>query len=507
MASLNSVTQWDEEVDVLICGFGCAGASAAIEAHDSRPDARILVVEKAPREFAGGNCRVSGQSLLISKHKEALKDYQRKMSEANPTSEDLLDEWAERMVNLEPWIQQIAADAGQEFLRGTGFSERDAVLEFPEFGARDAVAYTATILPIPSGVWLALKANVEKRSIPIWFDAPLVDLIQDPDTLEVFGAWVNHEGTRKAVRARRGVIVAVGGYEASPQMQRDYYGLSDVVPLGTPYNSGDGLRIMQKAGADMWHLRNQGQSGGIWPGIRQPHQRTCYLRNFMLPAFSWFDIDSTGRRFYNEANELQLTHYKEKKHGRFVDVPLHTAYPVYMIFDESTRLAGKLVLEVMTWSAVVTAEEWSDDNAREIESGLIRKADTIAELAGLIGIDPGVLEAEVARYNAACAAGHDDAHGRNPDTLLPVANGPFHAVPITPAIVCTGGGARRDMDGHVFGHDGEIIPRLFEAGELGSFISDLYQNGSYLTEAMITGRGAARAAMALQPSQLPGGAA
>ncbi|WP_373489813.1 hypothetical protein [Parasphingorhabdus sp.] len=47
-----------------------------------------------------------------------------------------------------------------------------------------------------------------------------------------------------------------------------------------------------------------------------------------------------------------------------------------------------------------------------------------------------------------------------------------------------------------------VIPRLFEAGELGSFISDLYQNGSYLTEAMITGRGAARAALALEPLAL-----
>ena len=56
----------------------------------------------------------------------------------------------------------------------------------------------------------------------------------------------------------------------------------------------------------------------------------------------------------------------------------------------------------------------------------------------------------------------------------------------------------------VFDHHGNVIPRLLEAGELGSMFSDLYQNGSYLTEAMITGRGAARSALALQPSILPG---
>lgn len=499
MASLNSVKSWDEEVDVLICGFGCAGASAAIEAHDVDPSARVLLIEKAPQEFAGGNCRVSGQSLLISKNKEALKDYQRSMSTANPIPEDLLDEWAERMVNLEPWIQKVAEDAGAEFLRGTGFTERDAVLEFPELGARDAVAYTSTIIPIPSGVWLALKANVEKRNVPVWFDTPLVDLIQDPDTLEVFGAWVEHNGVRKAVRAMRGVIMAVGGYEADLQMQKDYYGLSDVRPLGTPYNTGDGVRIMQKAGAEMWHLRNQGQSGGIWPGIKRPEHETSYLRNFLLPAFSWMDVDSTGHRFYGETNELQLTHYKHKKHGRWVDVPLNTAHPVHMIFDESTRMAGKLVLEIMTWSAVVKTDAWSEDNSDEIASGLIKKASSIEELAPQINLDPGVLSAEVAAYNAICAAGEDKIHGRNPDTLLPIANGPFYAVQLTPAIVCTGGGARRDMDGHVFDHNGTHISRLFEAGELGSMFSDLYQNGSYLTEAMITGRGAARSALAMAP--------
>ena len=113
-----------------------------------------------------------------------------------------------------------------------------------------------------------------------------------------------------------------------------------------------------------------------------------------------------------------------------------------------------------------------------------------------------MLKQQVERYNASCAAGQDENHERSADTLLPLSNGPFYALPITPTIVCTGGGAKRDMQGHVFDHQGKVIPRLFEAGELGSFISDLYQNGSYLTEAMITGRGAARSALALQPAAI-----
>jgi len=503
MASLDSVQKWDTECDVLICGFGCAGAAAAIEAADTDPGARLLIVEKAPAEFVGGNARVSGQSLLISKNAEALKTYHRAMSANNPVAEELLEEWASRMVALEPWIEKMATDVGSEYLHGTGWSTRDVVLEFPEFGAAEAVQHTATILPVPSGVWLALKANVDKRGVPVWYEAPVVDLIQDPDTLEVFGAWIEHQGKRKAVRATRGVIMAVGGYEASPDMQRNYYGLGNVKPLGTPYNTGDGVRIMQKAGAEMWHMRNPGQSGGIWPGIYDPQQQTSYLRNFLLPSFSWVDVNSEGRRFYGETNELQLTHFKMKSNGRWVDVPLHIADPVHMVFDETTRQAGRLVMQIMTWSAVVNdplnGRQWSEDNAAEIEAGLVVKAATIEELATKIGLDPAVLVAEIQAYNAACDAGVDADHERRPETLQPIINGPYYAVRLTPAIVCTGGGAKRDMDGRVYDHHGRAIPRLFEAGELGSFISDLYQNGSYLTEAMITGRGAARSALAEVP--------
>jgi hypothetical protein len=173
-----------------------------------------------------------------------------------------------------------------------------------------------------------------------------------------------------------------------------------------------------------------------------------------------------------------------------------------MIFDENTRCAGKLVLEVMTWSSVVRQYPWSEDNCAEVESGLIKTADNIASLATQIGLDPEVLSAEVDSYNAACDAGVDTVHARNPETLLPIANGPFYAVLITPSIVCTGGGARRNLDGQVFDHRGSTIPRLHEAGELGSMFSDLYQNGSYLTEAMITGRRSARAALALAPTEI-----
>lgn len=500
MASLASVTTWHERYDLVIAGFGLAAMSAAIEAHDLDPDISILILEKANEAETGGNTRVAGQSLLISKNAEVLAEYQRKMSVSNPIPEDMLVPWSEAMVALEPWIQERAAEAGAQYIHGTGFSERDAVLEFPEFGAREAVHCTATILPIPSGVYLAFRENIRRRPrIQIAYETPVTDLIQDPDSLEVFGVVAQRNGERINIRANRGVVMATGGFEANLDMQRNYFGLSNPAPLGTPHNTGDGLKILQKAGADMWHLRNQGQSGGIWPGYRPEGWTNGFLRTFFWQSFSWIEVDANTERFYNETAELQLTHYKEKKHGQWVDTPHHRAQPVHMIFDAITCQHNKLVTEVMSWNPVVRGYQWSDDNSAEVEKGWIQKADTIEELAVLIGRDPARLRAAVDRYNAACEAGEDPDFGRNPDTLYPIAQGPFYAWRIDPVIVCTGGGARRNIKSEVLDHHGAPIPRLYEAGELGSMFSDLYQNGSYLTEAMISGRAAGREIVGLAP--------
>ena len=493
MASLNSITQWDQQYDLVIAGFGLAAMSAAIEAHDLDPDVSILILEKSNEAESGGNTRVAGQSLLISKNAKALAEYQRRMSEANPIPEDMLVPWSEAMVELESWIQARAEEAGAQYIHGTGFSERDAVLEFPEFGARDAVHCTATILPIPSGVYLAFRENIRKRPrIQIAYESPVTDLVQDPDTLEVFGVIAEQNGQRVAIRANKGVVMAVGGFEANLDMQRNYFGLSDAVPLGTPHNTGDGIRILQKAGAELWHMRNQGQSGGIWPGYRPEGWTTGFLRNFFWQSFSWIEVDANSERFYNETAELQLTHYKEKKHGRWIDTPHHRAGPVHMIFDSITCQYNKMAVEMMTWNPVVKGYQWSDDNSVEVEKGWIQKADSIEELAEQIGRDPARLRAAVERYNAACESKKDVDFERNPDTLYPIVQGPFYAMRIDPVIVCTGGGARRNIKSEVLDHSGEPIKRLYEAGELGSMFSDLYQNGSYLTEAMISGRAAGR---------------
>lgn len=478
--------KWDEEFDIVIVGFGIASCSAAIEALDTDPNTKVLILEKADMANAGGNSRASGQGLVVPKDKEAMKRYQRNLFASNPVPEDLLEFWAEELMHLHPWIEARAKEAKQQY------SVTAPIYEFADLGAKEAVLASATILPRPGGLWTAFKKNIDKRPVTIWYESPAKDLVQDPETGQVFGVIVDRKGQKLAVKARRGVIMACGGYEANPDMMRNYGGYNDVHPFGSPFNTGDGIHMLQKAGADLWHLRNRMNSSGFHLAIKVPEYKTAFMRAFDYTRYSWIEVAADSKRFGNETYPFSRTHYKFKQHGHYVDT-LHTwVMPVHMIFDENVRKTFCLMMKWMTWNAAVEKYDWSADNSVEIEKGWIIKANSIAELAIKLGRDQDQLYKTITEYNAACAAKADIQFDRDPSTLEPIMTPPFYAVQLKPGMVCTSAGAKRNRNSEVLDIAGQPIRGLYEAGELGSMVSDLYQNGSYLTEAMISGRAAGR---------------
>ena len=482
-------TSWDAEYDVVIVGFGVASCSAAIEALDARPDARILILEKAPEEHAGGNSRASGQGLVIPKDKEAMKRYQRNLGYSNPVPEDLLEFWASELMELHHWIEERAREAKQEYLVS------EPIYEFADLGAREAVRNQATILPRPGGLWEAFRKNIDRRPVTVWYESPAVELVQDRGSGEVFGVVVERGGRQVAVKANGGVVMACGGYENNEDMKRNYAGWMDVPTFGSPYNTGDGIHMLQRAGADLWHLRNRMNSGGFHLAFKAPEYETAFMRAFDYVSYSWIEVAADDRRFGDETYPFNRTHYKWKQHGHYVDTLHAWVMPVHMIFDESVRKNNCLGMKWMTWNMAVEGYDWSEDNSREVEQGWITRADSIADLALKLGRDPDRLAKTVAEYNAACTDKADALFQRDPSTLQPVGTPPYYAIELKPGLVCTSAGAKRTPEGEVLNRAGEPIPGLHEAGQLGSMVSDLYQNGTYLTEAMISGRSAGRNAV------------
>lgn len=500
-----TVETWDEEADFVIVGFGLAGAAAAVEAHDIDPNAKVVVLEKMPESLAGGNSIASGQTFIVPSEAAVadFKLYLQACNEPNAIPDEYLNWLVNGFATQLPWIEGVAESAGYEagYVGGGELKWGSMVLEFDSFPGSNFDGASAHLRKKNSGafenggVWRCFAEAAKARNIEVRYENPAIALVQDPVTREVSGVVATDaEGKEYTIKSAKGVLLACGGYENNLEMQRDFHGMDEVYTAGTPGNTGDGIKMLMEAGAKIWHMKNQTQSGGFWLGIKVPEHEATFMRNFSMAGNSWIEIDSDNSRFYDEAYGYHRQHMKYMEYGRYVDLPHERALPVHLIFDEATREAGSIASQWLSWPTTTEGYMWSSDNLAEIEKGWIVKADTVAELAEKIGRDPEALQATIDRYNELCEKGVDEDFGRAPEKMAKIEKGPFYAVAITPTLVATTGGAKRDTAGRVLDWNENPIPGLYEAGELGSYVSNLYQNGVFLSEAMLSGRAAAQTA-------------
>jgi hypothetical protein len=207
-------------------------------------------------------------------------------------------------------------------------------------------------------------------------------------------------------------------------------------------------------------------------------------------------VGPDARRFTDE--KYKTRHGKVPVNGRWL--PLSAPCPMFMIFDHTLFSAGPLydMHPSHGWTQIVERYDWSADNRAELAKGWIKVADTVAALAAELRLDPRALEDSVAAWNSHCDAGHDADFGRTL-MLAPIARRPFYAVELSPSMLNTQGGPRRNEKAQIVRPDGSPIARLYSAGELGSIYSYLYQGTGNIGECLAFGRIAGRNATAEQP--------
>lgn len=282
-------------------------------------------------------------------------------------------------------------------------------------------------------------------------------------------------GERRPVRARRGVVLASGSFEADPEL-RDAYLPLPLVSVGHPGNTGDTLRLTLRANAALWHM----STFFGWFAYVHPDFPAAFTLNVHAPSFIL--VDGDGRRFADETgweahDRLRsLTAYLPRRANR-------PHMPGHIVFDEAARLAGPLHGIVGTPNDYV----WSADNSAEVERGWIKCAATAEELARLIGVDPGTLAGTLADYQATVAERRDDDFGRDARTLAPL-RPPLYAIPMWPGIATASGGPRRDARARVVRSGGRAVPGLYAAGAAGSVWGHLTEHGGGLTDAIVFGR-------------------
>ncbi|WP_235565488.1 FAD-dependent oxidoreductase [Microbacterium sp. Root166] len=353
--------------------------------------------------------------------------------------------------------------------------------EYPELSGSEAFGGYRSVDGVMGDGHLhrALLRALADRGIPIRYDSRAVDLVTDQHAAAVVGVRTEDGAV---LLARGGVILATGGLEADAELVREHLGLEDASIWGSPACTGDGLRMAQRIGADLWHTDNMMAVTGITPpGARHG------LFAMMLRRRGYIWADTNGERFVNET--APAGHGQALIDGQY---RLKPDRPTWVVFDEATRRAGPISPDASVypvgWSVVMDGYAWSADNLAEITAGRVLRAHTIDELADAMGVPAPALGESVAAYNADCAAGLDDRFGRAAATLDPLAEGPFHAFLSKPVLAWTSGGPRHDEYARVLRTSQEPLAGLYAAGGVSSTYSWANDGGFHIADAIVFGR-------------------
>ncbi len=477
-AVFEDTVDWDGEYDVVVVGFGGAGAVTAITAADA--GAKVLLLEKAPEGEAGGNTRYAAQIILCPTDREGAITYFKAMRGGfDNQSDEVIETIVDGAMAVPEFLEKLGADP-EKF-------GHYPLIEYPELPGSESISTVEVDGELwTSKFWQLLLKNVNERTvaenIDLWYEAPATDLIQDPATRIIHGVKVAKDGRELNIRARNGVVLCCGGFENNEDMIENYVQMPEAYSKGARYNTGDGIKMAMAVGADLWHMSTLSgpdvnfvnPETGVAPGYFgvTSAKSGAYTGFTQMSAIV---VGADGTRYMNET--VTPSHGHVNFHGMWVSQIIPN--PSYMIFDEKARLAAPVY------------PSWSEGNADEIEKGWIIKADTLDELNDKLGLPAGSLAATVEKYNGYCAAGEDPEYATIPEYLVALdETGPYYALPLKATFTNTQGGPKRNVQCEVLDTKGRAIPHLYSAGELGSFYCDIYNGGGNLAECVFSGRAA-----------------
>ena len=479
--------------DVVVVGFGFAGAVAAISAHDA--GAGVLLIEKQPDPGGISVCSAGGIRVTDAPA-EALAYL--KATNAGTTPDDVLERLADGMAQVPEFVRSLAEAVGARI------ALRSSPANYPLSGFRsfgfvyveDMPGLDAETFPAargsPAGARLfkLVADNVRRRrGIEVRLGTRVECLLLE------HGVVAGVALQRGVVRARRGVILACGGFEAAEDLKRQYWPLKPVLSAAVRSNTGDGLRMAQAAGAALWHLWHYHGSYGF----RHPDPAYPFgIRLKRLPDWtpgervredvrmSWILVDQNGRRFSNEYEPyLQDTGHRAMEWFDPVTQKLPRV-PAFLVVDAAGR--ALYPLSAPTWHDTETAERFGGVSPAAFDELILTTSDTIEGLGSAFGLPLAAFAESVAAWNEACAAGADTGFGRPPSSMMPITTPPFSAAPVWPIVSNTQGGPAHDAEQRVIDAFGAPILGLYAAGEISSVFGHLYMSGGNIAECFVGGR-------------------
>jgi succinate dehydrogenase/fumarate reductase flavoprotein subunit len=454
-------TSWDEEADVVILGCGGAGAVAAITACDA--GAKVIVIEKGE---GGGNTRLATLAFLCPTNDSSAREHIKALS-FGTLGEEIIDvyvEWTSKNVD---YIKQLGGEVETCF-PGASFP----MLPGSETMLRYRVKAKRKGELGGESLWNLLSENLERRKIAVYHHSVAKEIIRYSD--EVVGVAIQKNDRPHNIRARKGIVLATGGFEYNEELKREFLAGYPIFAYGNAGNTGDGVKLAQGLGADLWHMK----AVAAPMGYKFSEFQSAFIMR--MPADGYIIVDQNGERFCNETG---LEHYSMGMAVTSFDMKslCFNRIPSYLIFDEQTRSTGPIT---RVGHGANRRYQWSPDNSEEIRRGWIVSAKDPLELANKLGIKtPEKLRETVDAYQETCRNGLDEKFGRSKETLVGF-DGQYHGVPLWPCLLNTQGGPKRNARGQIIDVWGNPIKRLYGAGEAGSIWGFLYQSGGNLGECL-----------------------
>lgn len=470
--------QWDTVYDVVILGFGGAGSTAARFAADN--GAKVLLVDSAPEGHEGGNTRYAGQMVGAGTDYDSLMKYHQALAAPLRPDKAAFNNLIKGMANMSEYFEKyldVKPVSMKKLLANT--PQTKYVTEYPELPCANSYDdYLVHDGISDAALWKILRQKVLDRSdkIDIWYNSPAKHLIQDSATKIVLGAQIEHDNVLRNIKANNGVVLAVGGFENNKEMIQTFLQSSYLSPIGSLYNKGDGIKLLEEVNAQLWNMRSfesLGQFHGLSlrqkEGVRSTHALNVFWSE--IANGSSIVVGEDGTRYFNESELNRHGHIYN--HGDWI-VPLNQNHP-YMIFDQ--KKYNELQNE--------------PDDGLKVPHFLDHaiKAESLVELAEKIGKNPEILVNTVAEFNFMVKQGKDYAYHRAASTLRRFSeDGPFYALALRQNMLNTQGGGRRDGHAQVLDPNGKPIPHLYEAGELGSPFVNKYTTGGNIADCLISGK-------------------
>jgi succinate dehydrogenase/fumarate reductase flavoprotein subunit/maleate cis-trans isomerase len=482
-----------EEFDVVVVGYGAAGGVAALTAKEH--GASVVILEKMP--LPGGNSRASAANQTYPKRvedRDLFVDYLYKVSN-NTVSRKMVEVFVDGLLQNPEWYKKHGGEL-TKYVFEPSYSlfipDKTYPALLPELEMEIRTLKQTPENPEPTGghrVWAMIDRNVRAFNIPVKLEADVKKILTKDG--EVTGVLAEIDGKTITFKARKGVVLTCGGFEFNDELKHDYLAPSGIQGYGNPGNTGDGIKMVQEIGADLWHMTRF--AGGI--NIKVPEFESAFYMNLKAPGFIY--VDQEGERWADETrlecheawaplSQFSSTLYKYDK------------VPSFLIMDEELIQKGPIISSLMGYNVVQLGYKWSADNSVEIQKGWIKKADTIEELAAQLGVSPFALDRTISEYNKFCSAKYDEKYHRRGESLKEL-RAPFYSATLSPCMFNTQGGAKRNEHAEVLDVRGKPIPRLYSAGEFGSMWGFLYQTSTNYSECIVFGRVAGENVVKLKP--------